>query len=255
MLDVNRCIWITGASTGIGRMLVKKLASKGFTIAASARSLKNLNKLRNESKNLKGSIRIYPLDISLRKNVSLTINKIEKELGKIGTVILNAAINEPVSSKDFSSEKVENLMNVNYIGTVNCLEPIIKRFIKRKSGKIAVVASLAGYVGFPHSSGYCPTKAALISLCESLRPDLQQYNIVLQIINPGFVKTPMTDKNDFYMPFLISGEKSAEYIYKGLKTNRFEIAFPKIFTYILKIIRFLPYTFLFPLLKTMLKRK
>ena len=145
-------------------------------------------------------------------------------------------------------------MHVNYVGTVNCLDPVIKKFTKRKNGKIAVVASLAGYIGFPYSSAYCPTKAALISLCESLRSDLEQYNVILQIINPGFVKTAMTDKNNFYMPFLISSKKSAEYIYKGLQTNHFEIFYPKIFGYILKILKLLPYFLLLPILKSMLKK-
>ena len=254
MLDINKCIWITGASTGIGKALALKLASEGFKVAVSARSIKNLNNLKQESKLFKGSINIYPLDISLMEKVVSTFNKIEKELGGVGTVILNAAINEPANSQNFSSKKLENIMHVNYVGTVNCLDPVIKKFTKRKNGKIAVVASLAGYIGFPYSSAYCPTKAALISLCESLRSDLEQYNVILQIINPGFVKTAMTDKNNFYMPFLISSKKSAEYIYKGLQTNHFEIFYPKIFGYILKILKLLPYFLLLPILKSMLKK-
>ena len=134
------------------------------------------------------------MDISLRSQVISTFNKIEKKLGNIGTVILNAAINKPINSQNFSSQKLENIMHVNYVGTTNVLEPVIKKFTKRKFGKIAVVASLAGYVGFQNSSAYSPTKAALISLCESLRSDLEQYNVILQVINPSFVKTPMTDK-------------------------------------------------------------
>ena len=185
----------------------------------------------------------------------MTFNKIKKDLGSIGTVILNAAINKPINAKNFSSKELKNLMNVNYVGTTNCLDPVIKDFIKKKSGKIVVVASLAGYVGFPYSSGYCPTKAALINLCESLRADLEQYNVIIQVINPGFVKTPMTDKNDFDMPFLISSEKSTEYIYNGLLTNKFEIFYPRIFAYILKILRILPYFLLLPLLKSMLKSR
>ena len=255
MLDMNKCIWITGASTGIGKALALKLASEGFKVAVSARSIKNLKKLKKESKSLKGLISIYPLNINLMEKVVSTFNKIEKELGDVGTVILNSAVNEPANSQNFSSKKLENIMHVNYVGTVNCLDPVIKKFTKRKNGKIAVVASLAGYIGFPYSSAYCPTKAALISLCESLRSDLEQYNVILQIINPGFVKTAMTDKNNFYMPFLISSKKSAEYIYKGLQTNHFEIFYPKIFGYILKILRFLPYFFLLPILKTMLKSR
>ena len=254
MLDINKCIWITGASTGIGKALALKLASEGFNVAVSARSIKNLNNLKEESKLFKGSINIYPLDISLRNQVISVFNKIEKKLGSIGAVILNAGINEPMHSQNFSSKKIENIMNVNYIGTVNCLEPIIKKFTKRKYGKISIVASLAGYIGFPYSSAYCPTKSALISLCESLRSDLEQYNVILQVINPGFVKTFMTDKNRFYMPFLISSEKSSEYIYKGLLTNNFEIFYPKVFAYLLKILRFIPYFFLLPILKLVLKK-
>tara|TARA_B100000029_G_scaffold511304_1_gene604975 strand:- start:5321 stop:6091 length:771 start_codon:yes stop_codon:yes gene_type:complete len=255
MLDIKKCIWITGASTGIGKELALKLADKGYNIAASARSKKNLLILKKKSKSLKGFINIYPLDISLEKNVNYIFNKIEKDQGPVGTAILNAAINEPINAKNFSSKKINNLMNVNYSGTINCLDPIIKKFIKRKFGKIVIVSSLAGYIGFPYSSGYCPTKAALINLCESLRSDLKQYNIILQVINPGFVKTPMTDKNDFYMPFLISSKKSIDYIYKGLLTNRFEIFFPKIFGFILKILRTLPYFLLLPILKRMLKSR
>ena len=254
MLDINKCIWITGASTGIGKSLALKLAKEGFVVAASARSIKNLNILKKESKSFKGSIYIFPLDISIKNQVISIFNKIEKKLGVIGTVILNAGINESMHSQNFSSQKIENIMNINYFGTVNCLEPIINKFTKRKYGKIAIVASLAGYMGVPYSVAYCPTKAALISLCETLRSDLKQYNVILQVINPGFVKTPMTDKNNFYMPFLISSEKSSEYIYKGLLTNNFEIFYPKIFAYLLKILRFLPYFLLLPVLKSMFKK-
>ena len=255
MLDFKKCIWVTGASTGIGKTLALKLAKEGHVVAASARSVKNLLKLKKDSEKLKGSIYVYPLDISSRDKTVSIFNKIEKDLGDIGTVILNAAINEPMHSQNFSSKKIEEIININYLGTVNSLDPVIKKFVKRKYGKIAVVASLAGYLGFPYSSAYCPTKAALISLCESLRSDLEQYNVILQVINPGFVKTPMTDKNDFYMPFLISSKKSIDYIYKGLLTNRFEIFFPKIFGFILKILRTLPYFLLLPILKRMLKSR
>ena len=109
----------------------------------------NLKKLKDESKILKGSIEIYPLDISIRKNVASIFEKIQKDLGNVGTVILNAAINEPINAKNFSSQKLDKLMQVNYTGTINCLDPVIKKFISNKSGKIAVVASLAGYIGFP----------------------------------------------------------------------------------------------------------
>ena len=255
MLDLKSCVWITGASSGIGGDLALKMASEGLNVAISARSTKKLIQVRKKATNLKGSINIFPVDIISKKSVKNTVKKIEQKCGRIGTAILNAGINEPISSKNFSSEKLENLMQVNYVGTVNCLDVLIKKFINRKSGHISVVSSLAGYLGFPESSGYCPTKAALINLCESLKNDLDQENVVIQLINPGFVKTPMTDKNDFFMPFLISVDKSTQYIWDGIQTNKFEIFYPKFFGYFLKFLRILPYFILFPILKNLLKIK
>ena len=135
MLDIKKCIWLTGASTGIGKSLALKLANEGFVVAASARSVKNLKKLEEESKSLKGSIKSYPLDISSQEKTILTFNKIKKDLGSIGTVILNAAINKPINAKNFSSKELKNLMNVNYVGTTNCLDPVIKDFIKKNPEK------------------------------------------------------------------------------------------------------------------------
>jgi short-subunit dehydrogenase len=113
--------------------------------------------------------------------------------------------------------------------------------IRRGKGRIALVASLAGYFGLPSSAIYGGSKAALINMAEALRPDLAKHGVTLQIVNPGFVKTPLTDKNEFPMPFLMKVEDAADAFYRGLQSNRFEIAFPRRFSLLLRLLQMLPY--------------
>lgn len=148
---------------------------------------------------------------------------------------------------------MHDLFDVNVQGTVNCLSALLATREPRRGTRLAVVASLAGYRGLPSASAYGATKAALINMCESLKPELEQMDIVLQLVNPGFVKTPLTDKNDFPMPFLVSAETAADRIFDGLQTNRFEIAFPSRFALIMKTLRALPSGLFFSLTRKMLR--
>ena len=125
---------------------------------------------------------------------------------------------------------------------------------KKNGGKIAIVASLAGYIGLPNASAYGPSKAALISLCESLRAELQDSFATVQLINPGFVKSALTDKNDFEMPNLLSAEQAAIEIRHGLRGDKFEIAIPKVFVWRMKLLQIIPYRLYFYLARKMLKR-
>ena len=136
-------------------------------------------------------------------------------------------------------------MAVNFFGVVNCLAAVLPGFISRWRGHIAVVASAAGYRGLPTSAAYGATKAALINMCEALKPELDRYGVRITVINPGFVKTPLTDRNDFKMPFLITADDAARRIVDGLATGGFEITFPRRFTWGLKIMRCLPYPLFF----------
>ena len=126
------------------------------------------------------------------------------------------------------------------MGTVHCLEALLPGMIARRGGRIAVVASLAGYRGLPTSSAYGMTKAGLINMAEALKPELDGYGVRLQVVNPGFVRTPLTDRNAFAMPFLMDVEDAAEAFYRGLCSERFEIVFPRRLAYLLKILRVLP---------------
>jgi NAD(P)-dependent dehydrogenase (short-subunit alcohol dehydrogenase family) len=249
--EQSKCVWITGAGKGIGRALAKLMAKQGWTVAASSRTKEDLLSLISECP--PGKVIAFPLDVSDHEQTVLTIKAIENKIGKLDLVVLNAGTHAPISVQNFSVELVRKLMEVNFMGVVNSLSEIIPRFMKQKTGQIAVVASLAGYCGLPSASAYGASKAALINMCEALKPELAEHGVRLNLINPGFVETPLTDKNDFEMPFLISAEDAANRIVKGLMADKFEIAFPRRLVLPMKLLRLLPERLFFALTKRMLK--
>lgn len=247
----GRVVWITGASSGIGRALAKNLAERGDRVAASARGEAALQSLADETAEAAGSVHLYPLDITDAAACAETIDKITSDLGVIQLVVLNAGTHHPVEAEAFAASDLAALIGINLLGTGNCLGPILERMIPARSGHIAVVASVAGYRGLPTSAYYGASKAAQINLAESLKFDLDRHGIKLQLVNPGFVKTPLTDKNDFSMPFLLEVDDAAERIAMGLDSNAFEITFPRRFAYLLKCLRILPYRLYFPIVRRM----
>jgi short-subunit dehydrogenase len=235
--------WIIGASEGIGESLAHEFNSKNYNIVLSAR---NEEKLKDVQKNLKfGKNLIEKLDVVDLGSIQKAQENILKEFEKIDLVIFCSALYQPMSVINFDLELAKKINDVNFNGFLNFLSVIIPQMQKQKAGQIAVIASVAGYIGLPNSFVYGSSKAAIINLCEGIYPELKKQNIDLSVINPGFVKTRLTDKNSFKMPFLISSKKAAEYIFEDLKKKKFEIHFPKKFTIILKILRLLPYKILF----------
>ena len=247
----GRVVWITGASSGIGRALALNLAKRGDAVAVSARNEESLRDLASEAAGLAGSIHPYPLDITNAESCAETVDRIAGERGAIALAILNAGTHHPVEAEDFSSGDLARLIGVNLLGAGNCLEPLLGSMIPAKAGHIAIVASVAGYRGLPTSAYYGASKAAQINLAESLKFDLDRHGIKLQLVNPGFVKTPLTDKNDFSMPFLMEVDDAAERMARGFETGAFEITFPRRFAYLLKLLRMLPYRLYFPIVSRM----
>lgn len=239
--------WCTGAGKGIGRAVAYRLARDGMRLAASSRTAEDLEALAAESETLSGEIRPYPVDVTRKAEIAATVDAIEAEMGQLDLVILNAGTHEPVRAADFETGVFRRLMETNFMGTVNALAAVLPRFIERRSGHIAIVASVAGYRGLPTAAAYGASKAALINMCESLKPELDRHGVRLTLINPGFVKTPLTDRNEFKMPFLMDVEDAAERIAAGLKTHRFEVTFPRRFTWGMKVARCLPYALYFAL--------
>ena len=248
--EKNRVVWITGAGKGIGRALAKRFAADGWIVAASARTEKDLASLKSEC--VTGSIFCFPLDVTDQAATSTIFGQIVEDIGPLSLVILNAGNHIPMTAKNFSSETFRTLIETNFMGVVYSLEQVVPMFLERREGHIAVVASLAGYRGLPTSSAYGASKAALINMCEALKPELDLAGVKISLINPGFVETPLTDKNKFSMPFLIPVEEAVDAIIAGLKTSAFEISFPRRFSLVMKILRILPLRIYFALTRRMI---
>ncbi|MGB1026931.1 MAG: SDR family NAD(P)-dependent oxidoreductase [Rhodospirillaceae bacterium] len=166
----------------------------------------------------------------------------------IDYAVLNAGTHKPLRLKEFSAEAVRYLSEVNVIGTANCLEGLLPEMVDRKGGTIAVVASVAGYTGLPTASAYGASKAAVINMIESLKPEADAHGVRLLLVNPGFVRTPLTDKNTFEMPFLMEPEAAAARIARALaRKGGFEVTFPRRFTCMMKLLSMLPYGLRFSL--------
>ena len=242
----KKIIWITGASTGIGKSTAIKFANEGWIVAASARRKNLLDDLKNINEN----IHSFPLDVTNLNDCNNISQEIINKLGGIDICLFSTGMHDPDSEKKFNINTVRSIMEVNFFGTMNSINAIYDYFKNKKNGHICIVSSVAGYRGLPAAGAYCSSKSALTSFSESLYFDLVRYNVKVSVVSPGFIKTPMTDKNSFYMPMLKTPEYAAEKIFNGLvKKNSFEIHFPKLFTFLMKFIKFLPYSVYFGIQK------
>ena len=191
----------------------------------------------------------FQLDVTDLSSVEAAWQEIINNFGCPDIVIYNAGTYEPMSSTQFDFIKAEQMVDVNFRGILRILKFVLPKFVKNNSGHIVLVGSVAGYSGLPNAIGYGASKAAVIHLAENLQADLYSTDIKIQIVNPGFVKTRLTDRNSFKMPFIITAEEAAKNILEGMQSKKFAIDFPKKFTLILKFLRILPYSIYFKLLK------
>jgi len=235
-------IWITGASSGIGAELAQLYAQAGHTVFASARNKATLQTMAASSANLNGQIIALPLDVTENDSLQKAFDQIQQHSSTLDLAILNAGYYEPVEFEALTLEHFEKTYNVNLLGVVRCLLPLLPYFAKNKQGHI------------PKAAAYGSSKAALINMAESLKPECNAHGIKLSLINPGFVKSKLTDRNDFKMPFIMETTDAAKRIVSGLETNAFELTFPKRFTYWLKLLRIVPYRLYFALTRTLVNK-
>lgn len=238
-------IWLIGASEGIGEHLARLLASRGARLVLSARNGQRLETLAQE---LGQGCRAMPLDVTDPSQIVSVWRTISAD-GGVDTVVYNAGAYEPMGVTTFQAEAAEHMLNVNYTGALRMLACVLPAFLERGGGRIVLVASVAAYSGLPNALGYGASKAALLHLAENLRAELGGSAITVQVVNPGFVKTRLTDKNAFPMPCMMQPDEAARAIANGMETQRFEIHFPKRFTMFLKILRLLPYGLYFRLMR------
>ena len=247
MSQNQKKIWITGASSGIGKALAEKFASEGWKVAASARRIEILNKMA-----INENIAAYPMDVTNQNQVNDVFAKIINDFDTLNLCVFSSGTYDPKLEQEINIKQNKFVMETNFFGVLHCIKSVEKYFKDKKKGHISIVSSIAAYRGLPNSSGYGPSKAALTNLTESLYFDFKKHNVRISLISPGFIKTPLTDKNEFPMPFIKSTEFAAKEMFKGLtKSQAFEIHFPKALTLLLKFLRVLPYrVYLFLIDKT-----
>lgn len=225
-------VWVTGAGSGIGEALAVRLAAGGATVFASGRRAEPLEVLARRQP----SILPRPLDVTDRHAVARAV----EGMGALDTAILSAGTHTPTPAQSFDAATVRGLVETNLMGCVHCVEALLPGMLARRTGHVVLIASVAGYRGLPQSAGYSASKAGVIALAESLKLDLDGSGVRVSLVNPGFVDTPLTRRNPFPMPDIITATAAAEAIERGLASGRFETAFPFRFALAMKCLRLLP---------------
>lgn len=254
MILENKTILITGASSGIGFELARQLARKQNRLILIARREKLLQQLLNQLPEGEQQHLHFVCDVADPKQVQDVCDWLIHSEISVDVLLLNAGRSGGFDANNFDLDNFINQIEVNFFGVVYFVKYLLPQFLERKSGLIAVTGSLAGYRGVPNAAPYSASKAALMTFIESLRIDLRRSNITCTLISPGFVTSPMTDKNDFVMPFMISVERAARIILRGLAREKAEIHFPWRLSLPAKFGRILPDNFYAWLMKDSRKR-
>ncbi|MGD0641808.1 MAG: SDR family NAD(P)-dependent oxidoreductase [Roseiarcus sp.] len=240
--------WVTGASAGIGRGVALELARRGYEVHATARRADELASLAREAQGLEGRVVAAPGDVTDREGMARLVADIESRRA-IALAFLNAGGSFRDAPGDFGGEGFAGTFALNVQGVVNGLNPIFNAMRARKRGQIAIAGSLAGYGGLPDSGAYGPSKAAIISLTVGAKFSADRHNVTMQIVNPGFVNTPLTAGNAFPMPLLMECEDACRRICDGFERGGFEIRFPRRAAWALRAINLLPWSAYFALVK------
>lgn len=251
LTDSAQLIWITGAGTGIGRATALALAEQGHRVVISGRRLEALEAVVASGRDagLAGTLIPLPLDVTDLHAIDTALETLVSREGLPDTVMLCAGNHEPMPVAQFRLDTCRQLMEVNYFGIMNLLDRLLPKMRARGRGTLVLVASVAGYRGLPTAAAYGGSKAAVINAAEALAAELRGSGIDLKLVNPGFVRTPLTDRNDFEMPFLVEPEEAAAAILRGLRKPGFEIAFPTRFVLMMKLLRLLPYRLYFSVIR------
>lgn len=233
----GRVVWLLGASTGIGRATAELLHRKGATVIVSARSADALAAFVAAH----AGSQAIALDTTDRQGLHDAAAAILRDHGRIDQVVYCAGTYSAMRATDFDLDAALRHQQVNYVGALYMLDAVLPQLLKQaangQGGHLSLMASVAGYRGLPQSLAYGPTKAALINLAETLFLDLSPLGLGVSVVNPGFVRTPLTDQNQFHMPALITADQAATEVVHGWEAGHFEIHFPKRFTLWMKALR------------------
>lgn len=232
--------WITGGSTGIGRSVARLLAKEGYTVAVTVRPNDPIDTLIEETRGMAGRVLSFPSDVTDEAGMAATVAAIEAQAGPIVLAIFNAGAYKPVTGDNLRMEAFRQSFAVNVFGVVNGLVPVIERMRNRGRGHVVFMGSISAYFGWPTTAAYGATKAAINILAEALKFDFDKMNIRTQVMNPGFVATPLTEKSAFSMPAMMAVDAAAERICKAIRKSGFEVTFPRRLTWGMKLLFLLP---------------
>lgn len=225
--------WIVGASEGLGREVAKKLSGAGAEVIVSARSEDRLKSLVAE---VGGKASYVTVDVSDLK----AVKEAAKQVGEIDGVVYLAGVYWPMKATEWDNEKADMMGQINYLGGSRVVGAVIGQMVKRGSGHIVLTGSLSGFRGLPGAIGYSASKAGLMALAESMQADLHKTDINVQVINPGFIKTRLTEKNEFTMPFIMEPEAAAQEFFEHMNTTAFKRSFPLVFSWVFRLSQFMP---------------
>jgi short-subunit dehydrogenase len=240
MSFANQVAVITGASSGIGWALAKELARQKCRVGLVARRQDRLEALAAEIRAVGGTAALAAADVADRAETLRAIHSVRDELGPVDLLVANAGVGAPTRLDPMNVPQIENMFRVNLFGVVYSIEAVLPEMLKRRSGHLSAVSSLAAYKGLPGESAYCASKAAVNTYLEGLRIQLRSHRIAVTTICPGFVKTPMTDINKFHMPWLLTADQAARRIARALRRRKKVFNFPLPMSVLLKLTRWAP---------------
>lgn len=237
---MSRVTFVTGASSGLGAALAPLFAADGDTVVLTARRAESLEQLADGIRATGGRALPLALDVTDRAAVLDAVRRVEAEAGPVDLLIANAGIGEPTPATRFDSATLERVFRTNVFGVSYCIEAVLPGMIERRAGQIVGISSLAAYRGLPGNASYCASKSAVNALLESLRVELRQHGVTVSIVAPGFVKTPLTARNKFPMPFILDVDDAARRMHRAIRAGRTEYAFPWQLASIVRTGRLLP---------------
>lgn len=230
---IGKRYWVIGASDGLGAALARVLSRSGVHLVLSARSEEKLTEL---AESLPGPAEVQVMDVQDNRSVK----NAHEAIGEVDGVIYAAGVYWPMKSQAWQADEATAMADVNFTGLVRVLGGVLPDMTRKDSGHVLIVGSLSGFRGLPGAIGYAASKAGVMSLAECMYADLRKTGVVVQLVNPGFIRTRLTDKNDFTMPFIMEPEAAAQTIFEHMNTKRFALSFPATFSWMFRLSQFLP---------------
>ena len=222
----DKVVFITGASSGIGRALAIELGRRGASIGLLARRAETLQEIAREVDAAGGRALSLPADVKDAEAVRAAADKLREKFGRVDFLIANAGIGATTDARSLKADEVADVIGTNVMGAVNSVTAVLPEMLERGSGRLVVISSLAGYRGLPKSAAYSASKAAVSAFFESLRVDLRRTGVGVTIIHPGFIKTPLTEGRSAKMPFFMELDDAVEKIIRAIEERKKSYAFP-----------------------------